>query len=309
MEVINFITREKFESIIENKILIRRVFLVFLPLTIFLDFSSYRTIGVLYIFLMIVVGLAWHNISVHILISGSIVFLRYLFSPLGFPNWDILLSQFTSYFLVSFSMMTLLQKYTNQKTSVLLLTSVLAKSLDSRDPYTANHSENVAVYSKMIAKEMGFSPKQLENIFNGALLHDIGKIGIPEAILTKNTRLTHAEFDKIKEHPEIGYHILKLVPTFRKEGILDIVLYHHERVDGKGYPEGLMGERIPQYARIVAVADAFDAITTTRTYRESHDVTYAVEEIKKNIDSQFDRDVVNAFVRVIEKQKTNASEG
>lgn len=251
---------------------------------------------------MILIGLSIQNALIQLLISGIMVFIRFFLSPLGFPTWDVLLYQFFSYFLISFAIMTLLQKYTNQKANVIQLTRVLAKSLDSRDSYTANHSENVARYSKLIAQEMGYTGKQVENIFNGGLLHDIGKIGVPEAILTKPSRLTSTEFDKIKEHPEIGYRILNIVSAFKKGGILDIVLYHHERVDGKGYPKGLRGEEIPLKAQVVAVADAFDAMTTTRTYREGKNLEDAVDEINKNTGSQFDKKVVNAFIRVIEKQ-------
>lgn len=294
---------ESIQAIVEKTSLFRVIFFIFLPIALYIDFITYESIGVLYISLMILTGLAFHFIGIQILISGLLVLIRHNFSPDSFINWDLIFFQWVAYFLISFVILIISQKYLEQRANIIQLTKVLAKSLDSRDPYTADHSEKVAQYSKMIAEEMGFSKSQTEDIYNGGLLHDIGKIGVPEAILTKPSRLTEQEYSKIKEHPTIGYNILKVIPSFRSNGILDIVLFHHERMDGKGYPMGLRGEEIPIKARIVAVADAFDAMTSQRTYRGSQDIDYAVNEITRNIGTQFDEDVVNAFLKVISKRR------
>ena len=127
-------------------------------------------------------------------------------------------------------------------------------------------------------------------------MHDIGKIGIPEHILMKNGKLTNEEYEVIKIHPTIGYNMIKHVADFHKNGILDMVLYHHERYDGKGYPAGLKGNQIPLYARIAAVADTFDAMTTERVYREELSLDYTLNEIRKNKGTQFDPDIVDLFL-------------
>lgn len=181
------------------------------------------------------------------------------------------------------------------------LTTVLANALDSRDSYTLNHSENVAKYSVQIAEKLKLSKDCCAIIRKGALLHDIGKIGISEHILMKNGKLTNEEYEEIKTHPTIGYNMIKHVADFHKNGILDMVLYHHERYDGKGYPAGLKGNQIPLYARIAAVADTFDAMTTKRVYREELSLDYTLNEIQKNKGTQFDPDIVDAFLSLFER--------
>ena len=181
------------------------------------------------------------------------------------------------------------------------LTTVLANALDSRDSYTLNHSENVAKYSVQIAEKLKLSKECCAIIRKGALLHDIGKIGISEHILMKNGKLTNEEYEEIKVHPTIGYNMIKHVADFHKNGILDMVLYHHERYDGKGYPAGLKGNQIPLYARIAAVADAFDAMTTKRVYREELSLDYTLNEIQKNKGTQFDPEIVDTFLSLFER--------
>ncbi len=170
----------------------------------------------------------------------------------------------------------------------------LALTIDAKDRYTHGHSLKVTKYAELIAKTMNLPENERKNIIEGGLLHDIGKIGIPDAILLKPERLTDIEYKIIKTHPTIGKNILEpLKKNFGK--VIDIVYYHHERWDGKGYPVGLKGEEIPLEARIISIADAFDAMTSNRSYRRAMDVEKAIEEIKRNRDTQFDPDVVDAF--------------
>jgi HD-GYP domain-containing protein (c-di-GMP phosphodiesterase class II) len=139
----------------------------------------------------------------------------------------------------------------------------LAKAIDARDPYTSFHSGRVAKYSFHIANRMGLI-NEARNIMIGAQLHDIGKISIPEHILTKPERLTESEEQIMRQHPVNGYEIIRNINELISRGVHDIILYHHERYDGKGYPYGLSGTDIPLSARIVAVADSFDAMTTKK---------------------------------------------
>jgi putative nucleotidyltransferase with HDIG domain len=169
----------------------------------------------------------------------------------------------------------------------------LARTIEAKDPYTGGHTERVADYAKMLARELGFSDADLEDVEVGAVIHDIGKIGIPDRILLKPGKLDEREFDEMRRHPEISSYILdelELPPIVR-----DMARHHHERYDGKGYPDGLAGKAIPLAARILTVADAFDAMTSDRPYRRalSHDV--AVEEIRRHSGTQFCPEVVAAL--------------
>ena len=175
----------------------------------------------------------------------------------------------------------------------------LAAAIDAKDSYTHGHSKRVAQYALIIAKELGLVDDELETLKHTALLHDIGKIGISEAILLKPGSLTEEEFRCIKSHPVVGAHILQSI-EFLKE-VRQQLRYHHERFDGRGYPEGLSAEEIPLGSRIISVADTFDAITSTRPYRKGMLPEFAIEEIKKNSGSQFDPRIVEAFLKVREK--------
>ncbi len=191
-----------------------------------------------------------------------------------------------------------MHNYQKTRRDQLALIKALTNALDSRDKYTYNHSENVAKYSLELAKKMNLPKDQCDFIYTGGLLHDIGKIGIPEHILTKPGRLTKEEFAVIQQHPKIGHETLKHISHFRHTGVLSIILYHHERYDGKGYPNGLKGKEIPLYARIVAVADTFDAMTSRRTYRNELDLNYTLNEISKNKGTQFDPDIAEHFIEM-----------
>lgn len=174
----------------------------------------------------------------------------------------------------------------------------LALAIDAKDRYTHQHILRVQRYAVAIAKEMGLSGSDLEAVNTGALLHDIGKLGVPEYVLMKPGRLTADEFDKIKKHPEIGEAILS--PVEFPWPVLPVVRHHHERYDGRGYPDGLKGEEIPLNARIMAVADVYDALTSSRSYRQAWTHERAVETIRNDVGTHFDPNVVKAFLNVIQ---------
>lgn len=187
-------------------------------------------------------------------------------------------------------------RFAEQKAMSMGTLKALTSSIDAKDPYTRGHSERVAHLSRAISLAMGFSEQESQRIHVAGLVHDIGKIGVPEAILCKAGRLTDEEFLAIKKHPEIGHRILKDVP-----GLTDVlpgVLHHHERYDGKGYPHGLSGENIPQIARIIGLADTFDAMSSNRSYRSAMPREKVLAEILKCAGTQFDPKVVEAFQSV-----------
>jgi putative nucleotidyltransferase with HDIG domain len=170
----------------------------------------------------------------------------------------------------------------------------LMTALDLRDVETFGHSRTVAKYSQMLAKILDIEDKTLlDNIRKGALLHDVGKIAIPDSILKKPSPLDGDEWEKIKLHPTLGYGLVKEIKMLEEVG--NIILCHHERYDGAGYPSGLKREEIPLEARIFALADALDAITSFRPYREQRDFKTAKKEIEANNGKQFDPQVVDAF--------------
>ncbi|MGZ4106109.1 MAG: HD-GYP domain-containing protein [Tumebacillaceae bacterium] len=174
-------------------------------------------------------------------------------------------------------------------------------TLQAKDRYTYEHSERVTDYSVKIAERMGFPEEKLQWIRYGAFLHDIGKIEIDREILTKPGRLSDEEYEVIKKHPVLGAQIVEPLDFLREA--LPIILYHHERIDGRGYPQGLKGDEIPIEALIVGVADAYDAMTSCRPYRSERDDERAVQELVRCAGTQFDVGVVQAFVKVIEEEK------
>ena len=174
----------------------------------------------------------------------------------------------------------------------------LALAIDAKDQYTHQHILRVQTYSVAIAKKMGLEGNELEAVNTGALLHDIGKLGVPEYVLLKPGRLTDDEFDKIKKHPEIGAAILD--PVEFPWPVLPVVRHHHEKFDGTGYPDGLAGEDIPLTARIMAVADVYDALTSTRSYRKGWTHEKAKESIISDAGTHFDPQVVEAFAAIID---------
>ncbi len=172
---------------------------------------------------------------------------------------------------------------------------VLANAIEARDAYTHAHMHRLSAYAKALAAELGWSTEELEVLEFGAILHDIGKIYIPEAVLLKNGSLSPAEQEHMKRHPEVGARMIRDIPYLA--AAVPMVLYHHERWDGKGYPEGLAGDDIPLGARVLAVADAFDAMTTNRPYREALSGEAAYQEILRGAGKQFDPEIVEALKR------------
>lgn len=175
--------------------------------------------------------------------------------------------------------------------------SVLVQALEAKDPYTRGHSERVAKYAEAIARELKLPDDKIETLRYAALLHDIGKIGIARKILNKPGRLNNEEFSRIKAHPEIGAEIIGDI-DFLEEAI-PAVFYHHEHLNGRGYAAGLAGERIPLLARIMTVADSFDAMTSTRPYRPALSFEEAANELLACSGSQFDGRLVEAFIKAM----------
>jgi putative nucleotidyltransferase with HDIG domain len=178
---------------------------------------------------------------------------------------------------------------------VIDVTISLLKSIAAHDDYTLEHSMNVAKYAYQIARKMALSEKICTQTFLGGLLHDIGKIGVSQTILNKREPLSNYEYAKIQLHPLIGYDILQIKILKDKE-IDNIALYHHERIDGKGYPYGKRGEKIPLVAKIMSVADTYDAMTTKRPYRAAFPIEYAIQQLRNGIGTHYDGEIVNAFI-------------
>ncbi|MBU0482600.1 MAG: HD domain-containing protein [Proteobacteria bacterium] len=178
----------------------------------------------------------------------------------------------------------------------------LSKALEARDEYTANHSENVARYAVKLGRRVGISGDELKSLAQGAMIHDLGKIGIPDSILNKPGKLREEEYAKIQEHPLLTAAILRPLEKFRH--FSDIARSHHERWDGLGYPDGLRGDEIPYLARIVAIADSWDAITGDRVYRKGAGFKKALSLFEKERDSgQWDPELVDEFVRMMQEEK------
>jgi putative nucleotidyltransferase with HDIG domain len=176
----------------------------------------------------------------------------------------------------------------------------LAKAIDARDPYTYQHSNNVTKYSVRIAEELKLQDEEIKDIRYAGLLHDIGKIGIRDDILLKSTDLTPEERLKIETHPDKGEEIISSLPFLQK--VAKIVRHHHERFDGKGYPDRLLGEDIDIGARILALADSFDAMTTKRLYHEPLSLEEAKDVLERKKGSQFDPELVDCFLQILEKE-------
>ncbi len=175
---------------------------------------------------------------------------------------------------------------------------MLAAAIDEKDPYTRGHSDRVARYSVIIGEQLGLDAEQLDKLRISALLHDVGKIGVDDRVLKKPGALTPDEFDLMKQHPVKGANIMR--PVAQLKDMLPGIELHHEQVDGCGYPYGLRGDQIPLMARIIAVADTLDAITTNRPYQSAMSLDYALQRIRKSVDTKFDRTVVDALEAAIQ---------
>ena len=173
----------------------------------------------------------------------------------------------------------------------------LRYTVEAKDSYTRGHSDRVSEYSVLIGEKLGLSEEELKTLRIGGLFHDIGKIGIPDKILLKTEKLTDDEYSEIKNHPSIGAHILGASSVFNN--IIPIVKHHHERYDGRGYPSGLKGEEIPYMARIAALADTFDAMTSKRSYRNALELNVVIDEIERCKGTQFDPKLADVFLDIL----------
>jgi putative nucleotidyltransferase with HDIG domain len=189
--------------------------------------------------------------------------------------------------------------YRDLHTMMLDLVRALVSSVDAKDPYTCGHSERVAILCRELARELGLTDDEVEQAYMAGLLHDIGKIGTPEGILRKEGSLRPDERLVIGEHPDIGGRILKGIKQL--QDVREAVIHHHERVDGSGYPRGVSGDDLSLLARIVGLADSFDAMTSTRPYREMMPLEVVEREIERHTGTQFDARVVEAFKRIDKK--------
>jgi putative nucleotidyltransferase with HDIG domain len=194
-----------------------------------------------------------------------------------------------------------LSLYVKAKNQNIEIIDTLMKAIENRDQYTEGHSQRVADLSAQIAKKLKFSEWKIEDLRTASMLHDVGKIGIRDNILNKPGKLTDEEYSIIKSHPEKGYDILKGINAFQK--ILQIIKYHHERYDGKGYPEGKRAEELDIEVFIVQLADSIDAMSTDRIYRPALTKEEILEEVKKCSGTQFHPMVVEAYLKVIENEE------
>lgn len=192
------------------------------------------------------------------------------------------------------------------KKQFLGIMEALNNALQAKHQYTLGHSKRVGQLSKILAEKIALTEKDVREIHIGGVFHDIGKIGVEDFILNKPDKLTTEEFEKIKMHPIIGEEILK--PITEMESLIAIVKHEHEKWNGTGYPDKIKGEKIPLGARIVALCDAFDSITTNRSYRKAEKVDFAIEEISKNAGTQFDPDIAKVFTEIMPKLQIDEQE-
>lgn len=206
----------------------------------------------------------------------------------------------------SISQMNLIKKinaeltdtYQKLESSYMETIETLRLAVDAKDVYTRGHSDRVAEYSLLIGKKVGLNESDMKILRIGGLFHDIGKIGVPDSILLKDTKLTDDEYSQVKNHPSIGAHILSTASIFLN--IIPIVKHHHEKYDGNGYPGRLAGEDIPYMARIAAIADTFDAMTSKRPYRDELSISVVKEEFHKMLGTQFDPELGKVFLDILE---------
>lgn len=193
--------------------------------------------------------------------------------------------------------------YTDLKKSYLQAIRALASAIEARDVYTAGHTDRVTKLAEYVARHLGWSERDIQTLQVGCTLHDIGKIGVPDAILTKTDRLTESERKMMNRHPQMGLKIIRGVDLLRPA--IPYLASHHERYDGNGYPRGLKGEEIPVEGRLLAVADTFDAIMSDRPYRKGAPVKVAINELNDHKGLQFDPGIVDAFIEVLRSGKVD----
>lgn len=294
------------------------ILLAAISIFIFTDvYVREKTLGAYVVFLFVYLVLPYYNAKANIFVYGGItVFESALFlictpdAPRSelFNICAIILSfAFSTECMRSFSinktindrMNTLMTERFAKLASQTIL--ALSNAVEAKDLYTKGHSQRVARYSVELAHRMGYTKEHLDEIYYIGLLHDIGKIGVSDAVINKKGRLTDEEFAEIKKHPVMGYDILKIITE-----IPDVSIgakWHHEKYDGSGYPDGLRGEEIPKVAQIIAVADSYDAMTSTRSYRDVMPQDEVRNEIEKNIGTQFAPEVAKIMLQMIDEDK------
>ncbi len=231
---------------------------------------------------------------------------------LSFIVWAALL---VGFFVTRFNLRNYREKQKNDVKIILQSMNTFINFIDAKDPYTSGHSRRVAMYAAEIAKRMRLSEDEIQNVYYAGLLHDAGKISIPDAVLNNPGKLTDEERKQIQNHTVAGGEMLKQLSSLR--GIRETALYHHERYDGTGYPEGLKGESIPLYARIVGVADSYDAMSSNRVYRRHLTKDEIIEQIQTGSGTQFDPAIVpymvdminDGYVNVVKKETAEADDG
>jgi HD-GYP domain-containing protein (c-di-GMP phosphodiesterase class II) len=231
---------------------------------------------------------------------------------IAFVIWAVL---FVGFFVTRFNLKNYREKQKTDVKIILQSMNTFINFIDAKDPYTRGHSRRVAMYAAEIAKRMHLSEDEVQNVYYAGLLHDAGKISVPDAVLNKPGKLTDDERRQIQEHTIAGGDMLKQLSSLR--GIRETALYHHERYDGKGYPEGLKGEAIPLYARIVGVADSYDAMFSNRVYRRHLNKDEIIEEIQQGAATQFDPNIVvymidminDGYVNVVKMETAEREEG
>ena len=226
-------------------------------------------------------------------------FYEYIWANILFALLLVVIAIVLIRYFVHRKMRALLKKEEEDRILIREIVEAFAKTIDMKDRYTNGHSGRVAEYTVMLAKELGYDDDTVEKYYNIALMHDIGKIGIPENVLNKAGKLTDEEFEIIKSHTSLGYNALKDIHIMPE--LATGAGAHHERPDGKGYPNGLKGDEIPRVAQIIAVADTFDAMYSNRPYRNRMNFEKVVSIIREISGTQLTTDVVDAFLRLVEK--------
>jgi putative nucleotidyltransferase with HDIG domain len=206
---------------------------------------------------------------------------------------------------VYYSVLEEIAKDTNVEHDTITSIKAFIGMINKKDKYMYGHTERVVIYSNSFSNYVNLNEHDKKTLRFGAYLHDIGKIDAPEEVLNKRERLTDKEFDILKQHPTMGVEVIQHIDSFKE--LIPLILHHHERYDGRGYPTGLKGDEIPYLARILTIADSFDAMTSNRPYNNRKNYDEAIEELRRCSGTQFDPELVESFIEMIELNKENFS--